>query len=53
MTRLRDLRGPQEYKESSSCLGPFGDLGPSVGEGWARGGRGGGRAGGVYVNGGE
>ena len=32
MAHLRDLRVTQEYKEPSSCLGPFGDLGPSVGE---------------------
>jgi hypothetical protein len=32
MARLRDLRGTQEYKEPSSCLGPFGDPGPRVGE---------------------
>ena len=29
---MRDLRGTYEYKEPSSCLGPFGDPGPSVGE---------------------
>src|SRR5258706_5042136 len=32
MARLRDLRGTQKYKEPSSCLGPFGDPGQSVGE---------------------
>ena len=32
MARVRVLRGTQEYKEPSSCLGPFGDPGPSVGE---------------------
>ena len=32
MARLRDLRGTQEYKGPSGCLGPFVDPGPSVGE---------------------
>ena len=32
MARLRDFRGTQEYKEPSSCLGPFVDPGPSVGD---------------------
>ena len=32
MARLRDLKGTQEYKEPSSCLGQSGDPGPSVGE---------------------
>ena len=32
MARIRVLSGTQKYKEPSSCLGPFGDPGPSVGE---------------------
>ena len=32
MARSRDLKGTQEYKESSSCLGLFGNPGPRVGE---------------------
>ena len=45
MARLRYLRGTQEYKEPSSCLGPFGDSDPSV--------RGGGQAGGQDLGGRE
>ena len=32
MVRVRVLRGTQEYRKPSSCLGPFGDPVPSVGE---------------------